>query len=322
VANNTSISRVLLGNPQREMKINEFRNVQTIDLTHSNLGDDQCVMLAEMLRSHADALHTLDLRGNMLGREGDSALALVLRDLTTLTCLSGISIDEERTSWDLNTVQRPMYKSTAAFLTCRVQCNVERLFVLDGFRAGVWMARGLLKDKPYMLPFVSSRIRLTSMDNLVLADNALYDLNLRELWPDICKSSYLKTLDLSGNGLRAEACCAFAQAIIKYRGHTDLNAGQGLQLLQVLNLAHNYIDDDACVVLAVCLSRMRFLKKLDFTDNCIRTIGCIALARALSNLDQFSDLILDGNDLLEESQGVCELRRMCPQVLVHGVLKR
>ena len=51
----------------------------------SKSDDEQCVLLAQILKVGSPELTTLDLRGNVLELEGDSALASVLRNMTSVT---------------------------------------------------------------------------------------------------------------------------------------------------------------------------------------------------------------------------------------------
>jgi Ran GTPase-activating protein (RanGAP) involved in mRNA processing and transport len=51
----------------------------------SKTDDEQCVLLAQILKVGSPELTTLDLRGNVLELEGDSALASVLRNMTSVT---------------------------------------------------------------------------------------------------------------------------------------------------------------------------------------------------------------------------------------------
>ena len=125
VAQNLKLSRALVGPAGREMSLDSMRRVQTLDLSNSDLGthknsacmrarararrrmlragaytvkdylhslshlkktdDEACVLLAQVLKVGSPALTALDLRGNVLDVEGDSALATVLRDMTSLT---------------------------------------------------------------------------------------------------------------------------------------------------------------------------------------------------------------------------------------------
>jgi len=53
--------------------------------TPAKTDDESCVLLAQVLKVGSPELTTLDLRGNVLDVEGDNALAIVLRDMTSLT---------------------------------------------------------------------------------------------------------------------------------------------------------------------------------------------------------------------------------------------
>jgi Ran GTPase-activating protein (RanGAP) involved in mRNA processing and transport len=175
---------------------------------------------------------------------------------------------------------------------------------------------GLIKDKPYMLPYISYQVLNSSgIDKLVLSNNALSALDMREIARSLVTCTYVKYLDLSCNGLGADACCYFAQAVIKHRPprvdvlsrpDKELEGSQkhGLELLEVLDLSRNHIDDDACVVLSACVPQMPALRTLDISDNYILALGCKSLANAILNLDHFQALHLNGNGLPSDSPGI------------------
>ena len=142
LAKNSYVSRVLLSGHEREVKFNSIRNVHTLDLSNSNLDDEQSLIIATFLQHNCHALHTLDLRGNVYGQEGDEAFAKTLRHMSTLTCLNGVSLAEKEIRWDLSSI-RPLNKAMSAFLTCRVEYNRHTVRELDGFLSGRWMIRGM-----------------------------------------------------------------------------------------------------------------------------------------------------------------------------------
>ena len=321
---NVRVSKVLLEGG--ELNLDNLRQEQTLDWSQKYLDDEQCLVLAQALQHSCLYLHTLDLRGAVLGHEGDLALAHSLLHATTLTSLNGVSIVEKEVRWDLSGV-RPLSSAMTAFLTCRVYCNADHILELDGLTAGRWMLRGLLRDKPYMMPYIARQIAADceGIQSLDLCNNALAARDLRKLGISLVMCAFVTNLDLSGNELDASACCAFASAVVTHSSlHTKEHGsapigGQGVQKLERLCLANNAIDDDACVALSACIPLLRSLRDLDLRNNCIQDIGCTSLSRVLPCLNSCVSLFLAGNGLQRKSPGVRALLQEFGKIQTHGI---
>jgi Ran GTPase-activating protein (RanGAP) involved in mRNA processing and transport len=240
--------------------------LQTLDLSHNNIGDEGCRALARGLAQ----VQAIDLSYNSIGYHGFKALQDVLVESDMI-----ISLNLSRTGMEIN--------------GCRIISELMRrtksITLLN-------VSKNQLGDEGCAVLTDSLRGN-TSLENLDLSDNHIHAEGCLTLADVLSEQTTLKVLNISGNYIRDEGCQLFSHAIMKNKSVHDLRLAwneigdEGLKNLanslksntciRSLDLSGNWFGNGACKELADLLIENKALQELDLAANSIGDDGFILI---------------------------------------------
>ena len=265
-------------------------NLQTLDLSCSNIGSDGATALAEGLKSCTN-LQTLNLVSNSIGSDGATALAEGLKSCTNLQTLN---LGSNSIGSDGATALAEGLKSCTNLQTLYLGSNSI------GSGGATALAEGL---KSY-----------TNLQTLNLRSNNIGSDDVATALAEGLKScSNLQTLDLGYNSIGSDGATALAESLksctylqtlmldassIGSDGATALAEGlKSCTNLQTLGLGFNKIGSDGATALAEGLKSCTHLQTLDLCYDSIGSDGATALAEGLKSCTNLQSLHLYNNNI-------------------------
>ncbi|KAL8548334.1 hypothetical protein ACS0TY_007600 [Phlomoides rotata] len=149
--------------------------------------------------------------------------------------------------------------------------------------------------------YISEIVSMCSeLEDFRCSNSRVYTLGKGALATALGKCIQLKKLDLRDNTLFKDAICGLSKALSGLSGLTEIylsrtylrskgctELAKALELsapsLQVLDMAGNYIEDEAARELASCIASKKRLAKLNLSENSFKDEGAIIIAKKLDN---------------------------------------
>ena len=167
--------------------------------------------------------------------------------------------------------------------------------------------------EPNACSYLSIYLSESKIEKLIMSNNKIKVVGMKELFPGLEKSSNIKYINLRGNDLEEESCKIISDFLklnhsiirlnlsknkIDAKGMNELVDGLILNdCIKELNLQNNLLDDFCGKVISRLLIESNSLEKIDLSNNKIKEIGCLEISKGLLSSTKLTHFSISSNEI-------------------------